>query len=92
VEISVADHLGNRRLFMLEVQRIWRITTSANNAIEVRLSAGRNGDQQLILGRFGSDASDEQPFDVEVARALAQTLLEACEVASALSDQVAATR
>jgi hypothetical protein len=78
--------------FMLEVQRIWRITTSANSAIEVRLSAGRNGDQQLMLERFGSDPADEQTFDVEVARALAQAMLEACEVASALSDQAAATR
>jgi hypothetical protein len=77
---------------MLEIQRIWRITTSANGAIDVRLSPRRNGDQQLMLAWLVSDPPDEQTLDLEVARALAETMLEACEVASALSEHVAATR
>jgi hypothetical protein len=77
---------------MLQVQRIWRITTAGSQAIEVRLSPARNGNDELMLELIGFDLADKQTFDVDVARALAQAILEACEVASALSEQAASTR
>jgi hypothetical protein len=77
---------------MVEIQRIWRITTSANHAIEVRLVPDRDRNHQLMLELAGFEEADEQTFDVEVARAIGQTILEACEVASALSEEIATTR
>lgn len=69
---------------MVEVQRIWRITTSSGNTVQVRLSPDRQGAQQLVLEGVDSESTNGQTFDVEVARALAQAMLEACEVALAL--------
>jgi hypothetical protein len=74
---------------MLEIQRVWRITTSSSGSMEVSLSEDGSGQQRVQLELPSVEASDEQAFDVEVARALAQAMLEACEVASALSGQPA---
>jgi hypothetical protein len=73
---------------MAEVERIWRISTENSGTVEVRLFVGSGGDHQLGLERLGADP-DQETFDVEVARALAQAMLEACEVAAALDEQVA---
>jgi ATP-binding cassette subfamily B protein len=77
-EGGVAVHRHQPEAFVVHVQRIWRITTPANRALEVRLSAGRNGDRQVMLGPL----ADEQILDVRIARALARAMLEACEVAA----------
>jgi len=69
---------------VVEVQRIWRITTLTGETIQVRLSPDRQGGQQVVLESLSSDSPDGQAFDVDVARALAQAMLEACEVALAL--------
>ena len=71
---------------MGELDRIWRVTTATRGTFEVRLSESPTGDQQVILEQLGTGPLDEGTFDVDVARALARAMLEACEVASALSD------
>jgi hypothetical protein len=73
---------------MADVERIWRITTEKNGTIDVRLRESPVGDRQVILEHLGSEDLDGDSFDVPVARALAQAMLEACEVASALGDEI----
>jgi hypothetical protein len=70
--------------FMVDVERIWRIKTSSNGDLEVRLAPTHSGDRQVRLEQVGADESGLQALDLVAARALAETLLEACEVASAL--------
>ena len=75
---------------MAEVERIWRVTTEENGTLEVRLSAAGGQDHRVILAQVASDRTDfgwldKETLDVEVARAVGQALIEACEVASALS-------
>jgi hypothetical protein len=70
---------------MVEVQRIWRVNTAANGAIDVRLSSDKEGDHLLLL----SDEGKERALDLDEARAVAQAILEACEVDSALDDDLA---
>jgi len=76
---------------MAEVERIWRVTTQDKGSIELRLFTGPDGEHQVVLDQLGSEAVDGA-FDIEVARALAQAMFEACEVASALSEQLSAVR
>ncbi|MCW2503421.1 MAG: hypothetical protein JWO79_1705 [Actinomycetia bacterium] len=73
---------------MAEVERIWRIGTGGQGRIEVRLFTGPSGEQQVVLDQLGPDRPGTA-WEVDVARAVAQVMLEACEVASALSDQLA---
>jgi hypothetical protein len=70
--------------FMVDVERIWRIKTSSNGDLEVRLAPTHSGDRQVRLEQVGADESGLQALDLVAARALAETLLEACEVATAL--------
>jgi hypothetical protein len=74
----------NRRLPMVEVQRIWRVTTSANGAIDVRLSHTK-GNHRIFLSEEGKD----RVFAVDEARAIGQAMLEACEVDSVLTEDLA---
>jgi hypothetical protein len=74
---------------VVEVERIWRIGASPGRAIEVRLAADGGEIPKVMLAQQGAAAGDTQTFDVDVARALAQAMLEACEVASALNEQLA---
>lgn len=69
---------------MVELERVWRITTSTGRAIHVRLLTDGQGDPRLVLEPLNREAGDGQVFEVEVARAVAQAMLEACEVAVAL--------
>ncbi len=75
---------------MADIERIWRITTDSRGRIEVRLSQSSQGGAQLSLER------DSEPldgaFDIAVARAIAQAMLEACEVASALLERTVVIR
>jgi hypothetical protein len=77
---------------MVDVQRIWRITTSGHGEFEVRLAAGPNRERRVALEQIGAESADMETLDLEVARALAQAMLEACEVASALGENVGALR
>ena len=70
---------------MIEVQRIWRVTTAAHGAVDVRLSGDTKGTHQVMF----SEGGKERAFGVDEARAIAQAILEACEVDSALSEDVA---
>jgi hypothetical protein len=72
------------------VERIWRVTTEAGWMIEVRLTSAGDKEPKVLVERLSASPDDEVAFDLEVARALAQALLEASEVASALREQVAA--
>jgi len=76
---------------MVDVQRIWRITT-ASGGYEVQLTAGRTGQGQVVLEQIGADADGKQALDLDVARALAETMLEACEVAAALNESAGMRR
>jgi hypothetical protein len=69
---------------MVEVQRIWRVTTSANGAIDVRLSDAK-GNHHITL----SDGGNDRAFAVDEARAIGQALLEACEVDTVLTEDAA---
>ncbi len=75
---------------MADIERIWRITADSRGRIEVRLFQGPQGEAQLSLER------DFEPvdgaFEIPVARAVAQAMLEACEVASALLDRTVVIR
>jgi hypothetical protein len=71
---------------MAEVERIWRIATNGQDKIEIRLFTGPNGEQQVVLDQIGAQTTGGV-FGVDVARAVAQVMLEACEVAAALSEQ-----
>ena len=73
---------------MAEVERIWRIAIDGQSRIEIRLFTGPDGEQQVVFDRIGAEAAGGV-FGVDVARAVAQVMLEACEVASALSEQMA---
>jgi hypothetical protein len=77
---------------MAQVERLWRILAETKGTIEVRLVDDAAGDPYLTLEQLNSDAVDEAVFYPDVARALAQVLLEACEVASALSRQIRVDR
>jgi hypothetical protein len=72
---------------MAEVERIWRIVTSEQGRIEIRLFTGPDGEQQVVLDQFGAENA-AGVFGVDVARAIAQVMLEACEVAAAISEQL----
>ena len=69
---------------MVELERLWRITTSVGQIIQIRLSADGQDGQQVVLEPHSSGQADGQSFDIDVARAIAQAMLEACEVALAL--------
>lgn len=69
---------------MVEVQRIWRVTTAASGAIDVRLSSDPNGNHRVLLSEGGKDRA----LFVDEARAVAQAILEACEVDSALGEDL----
>jgi hypothetical protein len=74
---------------MVPVERIWRIKASAMGPLEVRLSPGSGGEEWTVaLVGAGLADGDEQTFEVEAAQAVAQALLEACEVAAALGGTV----
>jgi hypothetical protein len=75
---------------MPEIERIWRISTDSGNKIEIRLSLGRQGDPHVSLEPSADQLTGA--IDVNVARAVAQAMLEACEVASALSEQTIVIR
>jgi hypothetical protein len=74
---------------MTDVERIWRIRTESDSTLELRLLAGPAGDQRLVLEQSDGDPVTRS-LDVEDARALALAMLEACEVAAALSEQLVA--
>ena len=72
---------------MVEVQRIWLIGDGKveNGGARVGLRQTDSGDFALSLGPLLSDGlQGSQEIDLDVARALAQAMLEACEVAAAL--------
>ena len=71
---------------MVEVQRIWLIGdgTSEAGGAQVSLRQTGSGAFALSLGSPGANGGRGQELDLDVARALAQAMLEACEVAAAL--------
>jgi hypothetical protein len=69
---------------VVELERIWRITTSTGGTVHVRLLTDGQGNPRVVLEPLNWESGDGQVFDVEVARAIAQAMLEACEVAVAL--------
>jgi hypothetical protein len=72
---------------VVEVQRIWLIGDGKleNGGARVSLRQTDSGDFALSLGSLMPDGRQGgQELDLEVARALAQAMLEACEVAAAL--------
>jgi hypothetical protein len=79
---------------VVDMQRIWVVGNGKGEDGEARVSLRQNdfGDLTLVLGplgalgQTGSLGSDEREVDLDVARALAQALLEACEVAAALQE------
>jgi nitrite reductase (NADH) large subunit len=77
---------------MVDVERIWRIRTSADGDLEIRLGPGNAGERQVVLQHTGGDGDGLRALNLGAARALAETLLEACEVASALTQDVASPR
>jgi hypothetical protein len=76
---------------MAEVERIWRIVTNDQGTIEVRLFTGPDGEPMVTLEELPSGGSPGV-FAVDTARAIAQVMLEACEVASVLGEQFAVSR
>jgi nitrite reductase (NADH) large subunit len=76
---------GEQEMSMVDVQRIWRITTPSGG-YEVQLTTGRTGQRQVVLEQIGPDPDGKQALELDVARALAETMLEACEVAAALNE------
>jgi len=66
--------------FVVQVQRLWRVSTGRNVAAEIQLSADADGRQHVILELPDSELSGRQTFDVATARALAHAVLEACDV------------
>jgi hypothetical protein len=72
---------------MVPVERIWRIRPSATDSVEIRLVPGQGGEPwRLLLVGSAAGNADGQAFPVDVARAIAETMLEACEVAAALGE------
>jgi hypothetical protein len=71
---------------MVNIERIWRVVSGSGKRFEVRLSEGQGGRPQVSLNGGDTEVPDGT-FDIEVARAVAQAMLEACEVASALGEQ-----
>jgi len=72
---------------VVEVQRIWLIGDGKveNGGARISLRQTDSGDFALSLGSLVSDGlQGSQEIDLDVARALAQAMLEACEVAAAL--------
>ena len=77
---------------MVDVQRIWLVGNGAgdDNGAQVRLRQSDSGELRLVLGPLGplgpigAAGAQEREVDLDVARALAQAILEACEVATAL--------
>ncbi len=71
---------------MVDVQRIWLIGDGKpeNGGAQVSLRQTDSGDFALSLGSLGPDGVPGREVDLDVARALAQAMLEACEVAAAL--------
>jgi hypothetical protein len=76
---------------MAEVERIWRIVTEEGETIEIRLLTGADG-EPLIAMEQSARGEGHGAFAVDTARAIAQVMLEACEVASVLREQFAVTR
>jgi hypothetical protein len=80
---------------VVDVQRIWLIGSGKpdDHGAQVRLRQTDAGDLALVLGPLGGSGplgavdGGEREIDLEVARALAQAMLEACEVAAALREQ-----
>lgn len=70
---------------MVEVQRIWRVNTAANGAFDVRLASDPRGNHAVVL----SEGGKERSLALDEARAIAQAILEACEVDSALDEELA---
>jgi hypothetical protein len=78
---------------MVPVERIWRIRTSPTGGVEIRLVPGQGGEPwRLVLVNSDRGDADAQAFSVDVARAIAETMLEACEVAAALGAQAPVAR
>ena len=73
---------------MVEVQRMWRIGGSNNAVAEISLQSGKRGAPQVGVRLLGGTPNGERSFDVEVAEAVAQALLEASEISSALATPV----
>jgi hypothetical protein len=76
---------------VVDMQRIWVVGNGKAEDGGARISLRQNdfGDLTLVLGplgALGSLGSEEREVDLDVARALAQALLEACEVAAALQE------
>ena len=79
---------------MVDVQRIWLVGngTADDSGAQVRLRQNDSGELTLVLGPLGAlgpigaAGSQEREVDLDVARALAQAILEACEVAAALQE------
>jgi hypothetical protein len=71
---------------VVDVQRIWLIGDGKpeNGGAQVVLRQTDAGDFALSLGTPGPDGTRGKEIDLDVARALAQAVLEACEVAAAL--------
>ena len=71
---------------MVDVQRIWLIGTgkAEDGGAQVSLRQTDSGEFALSLGASGTNGTPGQHLDLEVARALAEAVLEACEVAAAL--------
>jgi hypothetical protein len=78
---------------MVPVERIWRVKASPADTVEIRLSPGRADDSWRVEVADSKLAdTDARTFDVDVARAIAQAMLEACEVASALGAEAVTVR
>jgi hypothetical protein len=69
---------------MVDIQRIWRVGTGSD-AVEVSMAAASRGRPQVGVKLPGGAANTERTFDLEVAQAIAQAILEACEISSALT-------
>jgi non-ribosomal peptide synthetase-like protein len=72
---------AHRQPSTVVVQRIWRVTAPDDKTMEVRLAAGPNGAQRLVLEHVGPEGSGEPTLDVHLARCLARIMIEACEIA-----------
>jgi hypothetical protein len=79
---------------MVDMQRIWVVGNGKGEDGGARISLRQDdfGELTLVLGPLGAlgpsglHGSEEREIDLDVARALAQALLEACEVAAALQE------
>jgi len=71
---------------VVQVQRIWRVSISATGTAEIRLSGDANGSHRVILELPNPEPPGQRTMGVTAARALAQAVLEACEIATTFTE------